>query len=97
MPAFHTIRGDAVAVRRVVVVERARRVHIANIVRVADVRGTQPPKQRFYNRCPIFYRAFPIQLCAKLSKGFALRLLSLSSIQYVLFQGRMSYMQYQSC
>ncbi|MEG1264713.1 MAG: hypothetical protein RSE59_10850, partial [Clostridia bacterium] len=37
-----TIRRHAVAVHRVVVVERARRVDNAHVVRVAGVRGAQP-------------------------------------------------------
>ena len=37
-----TIRGDAVRVVRVVVVDRAVRVHVTHVVRVAGVRGAQP-------------------------------------------------------
>ena len=59
LQAFPTIRGDTVAVRRVFVVERARRVHIANI-HVADVRGTQPPKQRFSIVALFFIVLFPL-------------------------------------
>ena len=43
MRAFLTIRGRAVTVVRVVVVQRAVRVDVAHVVRVAGVRRPQPP------------------------------------------------------
>ena len=35
--AFHAIGGDAVSIRRIVVVDRAGRVHVADVVSVPDV------------------------------------------------------------
>ena len=44
--AILTIGGDSVTVVRVVVVQRSRGIHIALVVRVPGVRGTEPTVTR---------------------------------------------------
>lgn len=50
--ALHTIGVEAVGIIRVVVVHSPRRVDIADIVAIADIRGTQPPTGRSYSPYP---------------------------------------------
>ncbi len=90
--AFLTIRGDAISIVRVVVVERTRSVDVANVVRVADVRGTQPPIKAFYNYCPMLslscfsisaFRQFLIMVCTSYIKRVQYSTLAVSRL-YVL-------------
>ena len=47
--ALHTIGGASVGIVRIVVVQCAGRVHVANVVRVGSVGRTQPQKPQSFN------------------------------------------------